>query len=239
MPDVTPTGAIAEALDGLRTLISALTFFQTFTSAADAAAALPHILVGEVGARGKSSVLASNVATFETHEPHNLAVSQKIMLEGFGSPYDGNRTVASVPTSTSFTVSITNADVAAAEITEEQFAKVWPAQRPWLVLMDSEDTPLEIQHVGTGPAAIVRGEVLIFVDGVVSSSYQNDPRNAKYEMLNNFSQLMDGLARLSEDYHSWTVEEPPAFVREQEHYTPQIRFERWNAILRCRFGLEG
>lgn len=238
MPDLTPSGAIAEAMSGLRDLIAATSWFQSWTGAADAAAAKLHILRGEVGAQAKSKVLASNVATVETFEPHNFSVGQKILLEGLGSPYDGNRTVASVPDALSFTCAITAANQAAATIKQEHFAKVWPAQRPWLVLL-TDANPMNIQHVGTGPAAVVSGEILVFVDAAVSSGYQNDPLNANTEKDNYFSQLIDSLGRLSEDYHSWSIEEPAEFVRQQEHYAPGIRFERWNASLRCAWGVDG
>ena len=56
--------------------------------------------------------LTSNVATFHTVGEHEFSEGQSIAIAGCGSPYNGTRTVlADNLTSTTFSASITNADI--------------------------------------------------------------------------------------------------------------------------------
>lgn len=58
--------------------------------------------------------LTSNTVTITTAENHGFSAGNKVALKGVGSPYDGTYTIASTPTSTTFTYALTNADIASA-----------------------------------------------------------------------------------------------------------------------------
>lgn len=59
-----------------------------------------------------NSARASNVTTLTTSAPHGLSVGQTITISNVGDGMDGTYTVASVPTSTTFTYANTGADKA-------------------------------------------------------------------------------------------------------------------------------
>jgi hypothetical protein len=61
--------------------------------------------------------LTSNVATITTSAAHNLAVGQTVRVNASNDTFDGVYTVASVPTSTTFTYARTAANVASAAAT--------------------------------------------------------------------------------------------------------------------------
>lgn len=65
---------------------------------------------------GKTS-LTSNVATFTTVGEHEFSEGQSVVIAGCGSPYNGTRTIlADNLTTTTFSASITNADIIEANV---------------------------------------------------------------------------------------------------------------------------
>lgn len=64
-----------------------------------------------------SRVLASNVVTINTVAAHGLAVGDRVVIAGLGSPFDGTYAVATVVDADSFTYAKTNANVASASAT--------------------------------------------------------------------------------------------------------------------------
>lgn len=64
-----------------------------------------------------NKALTSNVATLTTSNAHNLTVGRTVVVSGVGSPFDGTWTVASVPTSTTFTYADTATNVTSAAST--------------------------------------------------------------------------------------------------------------------------
>jgi hypothetical protein len=56
--------------------------------------------------------LKGNIATYKTQRAHKYSEGQSVIISRIGSPYDGTKTIAKVPTPTTFTVAITNADLA-------------------------------------------------------------------------------------------------------------------------------
>jgi hypothetical protein len=55
--------------------------------------------------------LKSNVAKYYTQRPHSYSVGQSLILDKIGTPFNGTKTIASIPTPNTFTVAITNADI--------------------------------------------------------------------------------------------------------------------------------
>ncbi len=60
--------------------------------------------------------LSSNVATFTTRRAHEYVVGQSVVVSLCGAPFDGTRTVTTVPTVYKFTAAITNANITARPI---------------------------------------------------------------------------------------------------------------------------
>jgi hypothetical protein len=56
--------------------------------------------------------LKANVATYKTQRAHKYVTGQSIIISRIGSPFNGTKTIASVPSPTTFTIAITNADIA-------------------------------------------------------------------------------------------------------------------------------
>lgn len=61
--------------------------------------------------------LTSNVATITTAAAHGYAVGRSVIIEGLGSPFDGTYTIASAPTTTTFTYSKTASNVTSIPVT--------------------------------------------------------------------------------------------------------------------------
>ena len=64
-----------------------------------------------------NKALTSNVATLTTSAAHNLAVSDSIWVEGVDATFNGEYTVATVPTTTTFTYAKTAANVTSTAVT--------------------------------------------------------------------------------------------------------------------------
>lgn len=240
MPDVTPAGPLSVALDALRTLIANSALFQTWTGSANAAAALKRIFIGEVGYRPLTLAVASNIVTIKFENPHNLAIADVITLEGVASDIDGERTVASVPDASTITIALTASDRA-----EDLVPAGWmiPCARPFAVVMKEADSPMRAQIVAAGGEHVAQFKLEILIEAKVSSTYANDPRNAEIEADNGFGQFIQGLLETTGtgDYILLNEVEPigaPRFVTRQEIKTKQIRFERWQALIRVSAGLE-
>jgi hypothetical protein len=56
--------------------------------------------------------LKGNIATYTTQRAHKYVTGQSLIITKIGTPFNGTKTIASVPTPNSFTVAITNADIA-------------------------------------------------------------------------------------------------------------------------------
>ena len=64
-----------------------------------------------------NKALTSNVATLTTSAAHNLAVNDSIWVEGVDSTFNGEFTVATVPTTTTFTYTKTATNVVSTAVT--------------------------------------------------------------------------------------------------------------------------
>jgi len=64
-----------------------------------------------------NKALTSNVVTLTTSAAHNLAVSDSIWVEGVDATFNGEHTVLTVPTTTTFTYAKTAADVVSTAVT--------------------------------------------------------------------------------------------------------------------------
>lgn len=59
-----------------------------------------------------NKALTTNVATLTTSAAHNFVTGEQVVVSGVDATFDGTYTIASVPTTTTFTYSKTAADVA-------------------------------------------------------------------------------------------------------------------------------
>lgn len=72
-------------------------------------------------ARISNKALTSNVATLTTSEAHGLSQNDTIYVTDLGSPFDGAFTVSSVPSNTTFTYAVTNADISSTVVSTNSF----------------------------------------------------------------------------------------------------------------------
>ena len=63
-----------------------------------------------------NKVLTSNVATLTTGGLHGYAIGDVATISGVDTTFDGTYVVASIPTATTFTYSLTSASVASASV---------------------------------------------------------------------------------------------------------------------------
>lgn len=243
---VTPTGPLAVAVDALRTLISNVPYFQTWTGAANAAAALNSIFTGEVGFPILSVSIANGVCTVQTTEQHTIQVGGVIEIQGASlgaqtseGSLDGVHTVTAV---TSNTISFTTALPAEATVYPDH-AMILPQTRPLAVVCEADDG-LKSDVIGTGGACIYQGSIEVLLEADVSPAYQFDPVNALYEARNAYGQFVQGLAETqgTADLMCLNNVEPlrgPEFTRKEEQDNGGIRFERWRAVCKVSWGVYG
>lgn len=243
---VVPAGPLAIAVDALRTLVANVPYFQTWTGSANAAAALLRVFTGDSGYPLSTVAIASNVVTFTTREPHGLQVGMVVTIEGasLGAEssidLDGPQTVLSISQDT-FTISTTLADQPTTSV-EDGF--VFPAVRPIAIICESEQDPLSSKVIGTGGASVCAGSIDILVEADVSVVHQHNAFNALYEARNALGQFHQGIAETqgTADLMCLNSVDPvsgPEFTNKPEQDDSYPRFERWRAVLRVRWGLEG
>lgn len=245
MPDVTPIGPLAVAADSLRTLISNVPFFQTWVGAANAAAALPSIFTGELGVPITSVTVSGGVATITTREQHPVSSGQMFTIEGAAAgPESGlgltGRQTAINTTGTSLTFATSNPDQPAVY---PDYLLLLPAVRPLAIVCERDDG-LNSTSVGTGGASILAGVLDILIEADVSSTYVYDSRNALMEARNAYGQFVQGLMNTQEtgDLMYLGKVEPvsgPNFTSRAESDDNALRYERWRALVRVTWGLEG
>jgi hypothetical protein len=96
-----------------------------------------------------NKALTSNVATLTTSTAHGLAIGDVVWIEGVDSTFNstsGTYTVASVPTSTTFTYAKTAGNVASTAVSSS-LARV---QSPGAVYVESATTLIESGYITTG-----------------------------------------------------------------------------------------
>jgi hypothetical protein len=244
MPDVTPAGPLSVALDALRSLLANVPQFQTWTGT-NATTALARIFVGEAGFAIASIVIAAGVVTVTTRDTHNFAAASTVTLAGasVGAESDvalnGAHTVAAVGSRT-FTFATALAD--AAEFFPDG-AFIIPCARPFAVISEGDD-PVRSDVIGTGGAVVYGGTAEIMIEGDVSTGYQSDSINALYEARNAYGQLLQGLAvtQGTGDLMCLNKVESavgPRFTNMAEQDDNSTRFERWQALIRVSWGVEG
>jgi hypothetical protein len=70
----------------------------------------------------ENRALTSNVVTLTTRAAHNYLVGDSVVVAGIDATFNGTYTVASIPTSTTFTYAKTNANVASARLGDQTFS---------------------------------------------------------------------------------------------------------------------
>lgn len=246
MPNAIPAGPVAVAVDGLRTLIANVDFFQTWVGApGDPTTALGSVFSGEVGVQIKSLQITSGVLTITTRRPHNITAGSTVSTSGSslgqqsGLLLIGNAENVGVPTPLTITTDVARPDQGPLY---PDFAFVIAGTRPFAVVCESTDS-LRSATIGTGGASVMSGSLDVLLEADVSDGYMNDPFNAPIEARNASGQfvqrllqtqgtgdlmLLNGVELVSCDFIA---------VGEQNDNT--VRYERWRALVRCTWGLEG
>lgn len=239
----TVAGPIAIAIGGVETLLSNVPYFQTWTGAGSAGAALANIFLGEAGYPIASVAIASDVLTITTREEHTITIGQQVTLQGAalgaqGLEIDGTYTVTSV-TSNSFTVAINLPDLT---ITYPRGGFVIPSSQPFAVLAEDTDRGMLSSPVIANATPIFNGAVEILFENSTPAQYANDPANALTQARSEFGQLFAGIALTQGtlDYvvlsHLETVVSP-TFIDAGRNADGTVRFERWQAMMRVAWGL--
>lgn len=94
---------------------------------------------GELNAAVNNKALASNVATLTTSTPHQFSAGDTVTVAGVGENFDGKFTIASVPSTTTFSYASVAEDVASAAVTPVGSAVVAPGGRAVTELEDTSD----------------------------------------------------------------------------------------------------
>ena len=245
---VAPSGTLSIAIDALRTLISNVVYFQTWTGAASQAAALKQIFTGEMGSAIQSVTIAGGVITVVTRDQHPFAPAQVIEIEGasLGAEsavdIDGAQTIVATPTPNSFTL---NTALPNQGPWYPDGSVVLPAARP-LVCISEEDDSLNYQEIADA-TSLVNGALEVLIDANISQANQQNSYNALYEMKNAFAQLCDGMMAIAGTdiggvpmmyLRGVTVVAAPKFIDGAEHADNTVRYERWQALIRVTWGLE-
>jgi hypothetical protein len=238
---VTPLNPVSKALENLRTLISNSTWFQTWVGAADAAAAKNRILIGELGVNLVSAVLASNIATFSSREPHNFSIGQAIRVEQIVAPFTGDLVVASTPDELTFTAALVAANQDELQCQE---GIALPCPKPFCALRESGDEALKMKTIGSSGASILSGKIDVFLVGIVASIYGNDSEGAKVTMTNESFGFFQALRQMSGTGDYMTLNDinilgEAAFVPMSRQSDNQKRFQEWEASFQVSWGLEG
>lgn len=101
-------------------------------------------LIDGVGYAVSNAVLSSNVVTLTTSAAHDLEPGDQAWVRNVGSPYDGEWTVSSVPTSTTFTYELTHANVASASVSGSVSSRIAEGRRSFPDDQSPEDAILEL-----------------------------------------------------------------------------------------------
>lgn len=240
----TPTGPIAVAVDALRTLISNLTIFQTITSAVDAPSAATRVFYAELGVPIVSVSVSGTTATIVTARPHNLTSTQPVIISGAsvggqGFGLAGETVISSVDSATQFEV-LTSA---AAGTYRPDFAWVIPGGRPYAIVSEPGEGGLRASTIGTGGASVLSGTLEILLECNVTASYVNVPAYAQTEMRNTAAEFLRQLIQTqgTGDFIVLNSVELVSceFTTSAEQDDGTNRYERWRAMYRCTWGLEG
>jgi hypothetical protein len=86
--------------------------------------------VGAGAATVSNKALTANVATITTTAPHGFVVGAQVTVAGVGAPFNGTWTIATVPTSTTFTYADTAANVASAASAGTATSPAWYKYSP-------------------------------------------------------------------------------------------------------------
>ena len=119
MPNVTPAGPLALAINALCALIANTPYFQTWTGTHNATDAGAHVFAGECGISIASYSVAAGIVTVTTRTVHPFKLGDTVTLTGpsIGSDSEtdlsGVQTITGV-TSNTFTFTLALPDQAAA-----------------------------------------------------------------------------------------------------------------------------
>jgi len=246
-PELEPVGPISVALDAMRTLVASLPVFQGLLDTSAVIDTLPNVFAGEVGIPIESYTVASNTVTVTTRRPHNLTTLTFATIEGASISAQSDRnisgliTVGVIPSTTTFSFSKTITDTD--EPVFPDFAYVIPCQRPYAVVCESEDNPLRSASVGTGGASVLAGEIDVLIEADVSSSYINDPVFAPVEARNSAATILQQMIQMQGTGNLIVLNScnlvSVEFINTSEQDSNVKRFERWRALYRVSWGLDG
>lgn len=239
-----PTGPIAVSCSALRTLLANLPIFQTITGSADAAAALGRVFDAEVGQPIVRVTALGGLVTIELPRIHAIEIGDTVTVQGASlgeqaePVFAGEHEVVSVTT----TEVVVSYALAAGEYTPDQ-AFLLPCARPFAVVTDSADGGLRSSTIGTGGSSVLSGTLEILLESDVSSEAINDPAWAMVEMRNTAGELLRQLIQTQGTGDFIVLNDAELvscdFIAAAEQNINTSRFERWRALIRCTWGLDG
>jgi hypothetical protein len=225
--------------------IAHLYSFQTWCGAPnDPTQTAGHIFSGEVGHQIKSVQIASGTMTIRTKRPHGLTAPCVVVVQGVstgdqGINIDGAYIAA---TASGSTITITTL-MANAGPYHPDFALILPTSRPIIVVSESQDNPLRGNSIGTGGASVLSGALDILIEADVDSDWVNLPTEAMRFARNLVGDFQRDLIQNqgTADYIVLNTCEIVSleFTDHAEQDDGRMRYERFRALLRCTWGLEG
>lgn len=255
MVDLAVSGPISSTLDALRTLVANVPAFQTWTEATSSSEAIASVFVGEMGWPILSIAIASGVMTVTLREipddqdSNGIAVDSSVTIQGTslgaqaGVNVDGEFVVTGGMKGPPFQFTATVALPDAATFFPDQ-AFVIPGIRPLAVVSEGDDGGVKADVVWGGGGGIYSGSCDIFLEADVSSTYQNDGRNALTEARNALGNLVQGLIETQGTgdlmiLNDVTVAAGVQFLDRAEADDNTARYGRWRALLRVSWGVHG
>ena len=236
---------VKEIIDAVKTLISNVPYFLTWTGASDSTAALNFIYTGELGWEIIGFSISSGTATVTTNGNNNVSPGDKITIEGAslgtqsGFVMVGAYTVtASTSNTISFAVSL--ADTGKELYPEDAF--VWPGIRPICCISEDSD-PATPRSVGLG-VTTYSGTVNVFLEANLSSGSQQDQNAATAEAREAWGNLLQGIMDTGDGTNDYILINSAEHVSGPEFtYLPSQdsntkRYERWRAVIALKWGLE-
>lgn len=220
-----PSGTLSLALTAAQTLLAGSPTFQALCAAQDAAGALAHTAIGEVGWRIQNLSVASNVLTVMLDRPARLSIGQSVTIEGpslgrQGLKVAGYRAITALLNSVSVPWLLSSNDpltapdgnpwtsltgqsegftcpVPSVDILQKEICDgvVMPFARPFGVLCMG-DKKFEGRSIGTGGASVSSSEIDILLSAWVDPGNRRDQQAAYIQAMNTAGGIVQDLLNL-------------------------------------------
>ena len=139
-----------------------------------------------------ASVLSTNLVTLTTSAPHGFNQDSSVVISGVGAPYDGTHIIRGAPTTTTFTYTVINADIASNPSIVGGKAVAYDGKQrseltPDGLRLYQPDGTLAVDLTTAGNSVFN-----VYYDGKVKASI-SPTGNATFESIDSNSYIVDGV----------------------------------------------